>query len=114
MTPPSMPVSPEFRGWILEQLSAAGPVSSRSMFGGAGLYLDGTFFALIDDDVLYFKVDDETRPDFETAGMGPFRPYGDDRAMQYYEVPADVLEDRAALAAWAGRAAEAGRRARSR
>lgn len=109
-----MPVSPEYREWILEQLRRAGPVIARSMFGGVGLYLDGLFFALIDDDVLYLKVDDVNRPDFTAAGCGPFRPYGDDRAMQYYEVPADVLEDHASLGAWADSALEAARRARSR
>lgn len=98
----------------MEQLASAGPVSGRSMFGGFGLYLDGTFFALIDDDVLYFKADDENRPDFEAAGMGPFRPYGDERTMQYYAVPADVLEDRDALARWAAGAVRAGRRSNRR
>lgn len=109
-----MPVSPEYRDWVLEQLRHTGAVTARSMFGGAGLYMDGLFFALIDDDVLYLKVDDTNRPDFTTAGSGPFRPYGDDRAMQYYEVPADVLEDPSALAVWAGKAVEVARRARSR
>lgn len=109
-----MPVSPEYRDWILEQLRQTGTVTARSMFGGTGLYLDGLFFALIDDDVLYLKVDDTNRPDFTAAGSGPFRPYGDERAMQYYEVPGDVLEDPAALAVWAGKAVDVARRARSR
>lgn len=109
-----MPVSPEYRDWVLEQLRQIGGVTARSMFGGVGLYLDGLFFALIDDDVLYLKVDDSNRPDFTTAGCGPFRPYGDDRAMQYYEVPADVLEDPGTLSAWAGRSLDVARRARSR
>ena len=72
-------------------------------------------FALVDDDVLYFKVDDHTRPRFEALGMGPFRPSGDGgEVMQYYEVPADVLEDAEALAPWAADAVEVARRARSR
>lgn len=99
-----MPVSPEYRDWVLEQLRHVGTVTSRSMFGAYGLYLDGLFFALIDDDTLYFKVDDSNRPDFERAGMEPFRPYGDERAMQYYEVPPDVLEDFDQLRSWAERA----------
>ncbi len=52
------------------------------------------FFALIADDVLYFKVDDSNRIDFETRGMEPFRPYGEDgEVMGYYCVPEEVLED---------------------
>jgi DNA transformation protein and related proteins len=44
-------------------------------------------------DRLYFKVDDTTRSDFERLGMEPFRPFGEDSAMGYYEVPVDVVED---------------------
>ena len=44
-----MPVSDEFRDFVLEQLAPAGRVAARAMFGGVGLYLDGLFFALIDD-----------------------------------------------------------------
>lgn len=109
-----MPVSPEYRDWILEQLRYLGGITTRSMFGGVGLYRDGLFFALIDDDVLYFKVDDSNRGEYEAAGMGPFRPYGDERAMQYYVVPPDVLEDPEELKGWAERAVEVARRGKRR
>lgn len=75
------------------------------MFGGVGIYSGELFFALIDDDILYFKVDDSNRPDFEARGMGPFRPYGPGgEVMQYYQVPEEVLEDFEALRAWADKA----------
>jgi TfoX/Sxy family transcriptional regulator of competence genes len=45
------------------------------------------------EDRLYFKVDEVTRPGFERCGMEPFRPFGEDSAMGYYEVPEDVMED---------------------
>jgi len=32
--------------------------------------------------------------------MEPFRPFGEDSAIGYYEVPADVVEDAAQLAPW--------------
>jgi DNA transformation protein len=105
-----MSVTPEYRDWILEQLHRVGTVTGRSMFGAHGLYLDGLFFALVDDDTLYFKVDDSNRPDFEAAGMHPFRPYGDERAMQYFEVPPDVLEDPERLGDWARRAVAVARK----
>jgi DNA transformation protein len=108
-------VSEGFRTFVLEQLArTTAAVRARSMFGGVGLYSGDIFFALMDDDVLYFKVDDTTRARFEERGMGPFRPGGDDgEVMQYYEVPADVLEDAEALAPWAADAVEVARRARS-
>lgn len=107
-----MAVTPEYRDWVLEQLREAGNVTGRAMFGGYGVYLDGLIIALLSDDTVYFKVDDSNRPDFEAAGMGPFRPMGE--VMQYYEVPADVLEDRERLAQWAHRAADVSRRAKQK
>jgi DNA transformation protein and related proteins len=106
-----MSVSPSYKAFVLEQLSAAGTVTAKPMFGGVGLYCQGLFFALIDDDTLYLKVDDAIRPEFERFGSQPFRPFGDDsHGMQYYELPADVLEDRAAVRSWMDRALGAARR----
>lgn len=111
-----MSVSEGFRAFVQEQLSRTTTgLRARSMFGGVGLYSGDLFFALMDDDVLYFKVDDGSRPRFEQRGMGPFRPAGEGgEAMQYYEVPADVLEDAQALAPWVAEAVEVARRARTR
>ncbi len=100
-----MAISPSYRAWVLEQLGQIQPVQGRSMFGGLGLYADGFFFALADDDRLYFKVNDATRPAFVEAGMGAFDPFKDGRTMGgYYEVPGEVLEDEEILGEWMGRA----------
>ena len=48
-----MPVTAEYREYVLEQLGRVAPVTHRSMFGGVGIYSDGIFFALMDDDTLY-------------------------------------------------------------
>jgi DNA transformation protein len=75
------------------------------MFGGVGLYADEVFFGIIAADTLYFKVDDTNRRDFELAASHAFKPYDDKPlTMPYYNVPADVLEDRDTLARWAARA----------
>ena len=104
-----MPVSSNYLGYVREQLAGLGGVSSRRMFGGAGLYCDGFFFALVDNDTLYLRVDDSNRADYTTRGMGQFRPYPDrpQLSMSYYETPADVLEDAAELMAWARRSVAA-------
>jgi DNA transformation protein len=87
-----MPFSEEYLDYVLDQLKSIGPVIARKMFGGVGLYWNGVFFALIADDTLYFKVDDSNRSDYEAVGMGPFKPFAEKSyAMQYYEVPADVV-----------------------
>jgi DNA transformation protein and related proteins len=100
-----MAVSNNYLQFVLEQLTSLGDVSTRRMFGAVGLYCDEHFFAIIDDDTVYFKVDDATRPDYEARGMAAFRPYADrpEVSMTYFEVPADALEDPGELIQWARR-----------
>lgn len=108
-----MPVSPGFREFALEQLGRILPVTARPMFGGVGIYTDGLFFALLDDDILYLKVDDTNRPDYEALGLGPFLPGGDAaHPMQYYPPPAELMEDADALRPWVEKAVEVARRKR--
>jgi DNA transformation protein len=104
-----MPVSSNYLDYVREQLAGLGGVSSRRMFGGAGLYCDELFFALVDNDTLYLRVNDANRAHYTTRGMAQFRPYPDSPqlSMSYYEAPADVLEDAAALVAWARRSVAA-------
>ncbi|HVH11025.1 MAG TPA: TfoX/Sxy family protein [Gemmatimonadales bacterium] len=111
-----MPVSASFRTFIVDQLSrVVGHVRARAMFGGVGIYAGQLFFALIADDTLYFKVDESNRADFQTRGMGPFRPYGESgEVMGYYQVPDDVLEDLEALRPWAQKAILVARQKRPR
>ena len=104
-----MPVTPDFRDYVLDQLRAVAPVTAKAMFGGIGIYTRGTFFALIADDVLYFKVDATTRPAFEAAGSKPFNPFGKG-TMGYYELPADVLENEDELREWMRAAVAVARR----
>lgn len=111
-----MSVSPSFRTFVLEQLGrAVQGVRGKGMFGGVGIYAGELFFALIAEDVLYFKVDDSNRPDFEARGMSAFRPYGEhDEVMSYYQVPGELLEDPEELGVWARRAMEVSRRSKKR
>ena len=109
-----MPVSDDYLEYVLDQLRAAGPVTGRRMFGGVGLYRHRHFFGLIAENVLYFKVDDGNRADFEAAGSAAFRPFGSDSyAMSYYEVPVDVLEDIDRLREWSEKALAAAKRSKS-
>ena len=100
-----MPISEEYLTYVIDQLEYLGPIQSRRMFGGAGLYFEGLFFAIVADDVLYFKVDDSNRSDYEAEGMEAFRPFPDkSTAMGYYQVPIDVLESKEILKDWAEKA----------
>jgi DNA transformation protein len=97
-----MSVSESYRTFLLDQLGrAVERVRIKSMFGGAGVYSGEFFFAIVDDDVLYLKVDDTNRSDFEARGMGPFRPFGEGgEVMQYYQLPEELLEDPDSLKPW--------------
>lgn len=100
-----MTVSPGFRTFVEDQLGEIVSLRSRAMFGGVGLYAGEHFFGLIDDDLVYLKVDDSNRSDYEELGMEPFRPYGEgSRPMQYYRLPGELLEDVHALRAWVEKA----------
>ena len=97
-----MPKDDSFRDYILEQL---GPeVECRAMFGGHGLTRDGTFFGILYKGAFYLKTSPRTRKDFVDRGMKPFRPNARQTLRSYYEVPADVVEDRDLLRRWAERA----------
>lgn len=60
----------EFVQHIADQLSEAGQITYRKMFGEYGMYLDGKIFAVICDDQLYVKITEAGKkiaPDLETA-----------------------------------------------
>ena len=103
-----------FLEYVLDQLSGVENLLSRPMFGGVGLYAGTVFFGIVYHDILYLKVDDRTRADYERAGMKPFTPYAPrTTTMQYYEVPAGVLENGDDLTAWAQKAIAAAERSAS-
>ena len=97
-----MSVSDSFLAFVLEQLDAVPGVVTKRMFGGIGIYSDGTFFAVIDNDTLFFKVDETLAKRYRDKGMPPFAPIpGAKPMMGYYQVPPDVLEDGRTLGKWA-------------
>jgi DNA transformation protein and related proteins len=100
-----VPKSTAFVDFVLDQLSGVDGVRAQAMFGGTGLYCNDMFCGIIHRDILYLKVNDDTRATYERAGMKPFKPYAHrPTTMQYYEVPVAVLEDPRDLAAWIERA----------
>ena len=67
---------PEFVQYAADQLSGAGAITYRKMFGEYGVYCDGKIFALICDDQLFVKITEagkrlaphlETVPPYEGA-----------------------------------------------
>jgi len=101
-------LDPEF---IRELFAQFGPVTVRRMFSGAGIFRDGLMFGLIIRDVIYLKVDDTNRADFERESSAPFtytrgrksgRP--SQHALPYWRLPERLYDDPDELAVWARRA----------
>ena len=105
----------EFRDFLTEQLGPLGPIGIRNMFGGAGIYCRGVMFGLLADEVLYFKVDDRNREDYQRAGAEPFTyeaKGGRKVVMSYCQVPDALLDDPEELLVWARKTLDAALRAR--
>jgi DNA transformation protein len=110
-SPRSLAVSDGFRAFVLDQLDELEDVVARSMFGGVGLYCRGVFFGIIARDCLYLKVGVANRADYEKVRAKPFKPFPHrPGTMQYFAVPAAVLESAPELVAWARKAVEVQRR----
>lgn len=100
----------EYRDYVLDLLGLFGEVTAKAMFGGHSLYKNGVIFAIIADDVLYFKVDDSNRPDYVVRGAEPFtyEAKGKRVSMSYWQVPLEVMEEGAELLQWAEKAYQVG------
>lgn len=88
----------------LMSAAASCAVRAKAMFGGHGLYADDIFFAIIVDGVVYLKVDERNRNDFLEMGSTAFRPFDDEREMNYHPIPEGIWTDERALAVWTARA----------
>lgn len=67
-----MAISPEFADHLRDLFGELGPVETRRMFGGAGVYLGDAMFALVIQDTLYMKADAELAKIYAEAGSEPF------------------------------------------
>lgn len=106
-----------FADHILDQLTPLGGVVLKRLFGAACLYFDGAAFALLDDGVLYFKVDDGNRAEFEAAGSTPLRYFHKSRGvfvpLGYGTIPDHAIDDARELQRWARLAIAAAARKRA-
>lgn len=99
----------EFIDHLLDLMTDLGAVQARRMFGGHGIYRGSKMFGLVSGDVLYLKVDDGNRADFEEQDLEPFTYQGKHKPMQmsYCRAPDDALENREVMLIWARKAYEA-------
>ncbi len=99
-----MAMTKEFRAYVEDRLAAVVEIRSRAMFGGLGVFHNDMIFAVADDGVVYLKVDDSNRADFEAVGKEAFVPFDGAKPMGYYEIPDGLLENPEELKVWVDKA----------
>lgn len=81
---------------LLHDLQALGPISSKKMFGGHGVFREGVMFAIVDSEGRCFlKAGPGTAGRFDEAGAAR---HG---RMPYREIPEAVRGDLGRLVEWA-------------
>jgi DNA transformation protein len=93
----------DFIPFVQELLEDWASVSARRMFGGHGLYHEGLMFAIVMDQRLYLKADEDNRPEFEALGLAPFTyaMKGRDVALLYWAAPDTLFDDPQEAVLWA-------------
>jgi DNA transformation protein len=106
----------EFASYVVDMMQTIGPVYSKRMFGGHGIFLEGLMFALIADSVLYLKADKESEGDFTERDLEPFtyNKKGKLMKMSYYQAPEEALEDGEIMNEWGNKGYSAALRAASK
>lgn len=92
---------------ILEDACAALPHTTRSMFGGHGLFAPngGMFAAVVDDDRIALKLPEAGDAEaFRAAGAEPWVYDGKNTMRGWFVVPDELYDDPRGLAEWARRA----------
>lgn len=77
-------------------------VTARAMMGGHVLYSEGKVFAIAEDDELWFKGSKDTADWYLSRGSRKFSylKEGKEQEMNFFFVPAEVVEDRERLDEW--------------
>lgn len=83
--------------YVVEQISDAGDVRARAMFGEYGVYLGEKMIGYVCDDDLFLKATPPGAQFLDDSHLAP--PYPGARLA--FRVPAELLEDRERLTAFA-------------
>ena len=93
----------EFVDYLHEVFEHFGPIRSRKMFGGYGIYHQDLMFGLVADDELFLKTDAKNLLEFEALDLEAFEYMKDGKAfkMSYYRAPEEIYEDSDEAIRWA-------------
>jgi DNA transformation protein len=108
-----MVASDSFADFLREQLAPLGSITMRRMFGKTGVFCDGVMLAMIRDNTLYFRVDDDNKAAFKEAEAFPPLNYEKKGAaidLAFWRAPERLFDEPDELVAWARLALAAARR----
>jgi DNA transformation protein len=108
-----MVASDSFSDVLREQLAPLGHVTLRRMFGKTGVFCEGLMLAMVRDDVLYFRVDDDNRVLFKEAEAFPPLNYekgGGSIDLAFWRAPERLFDEPDEFLVWARAALGAARR----
>jgi DNA transformation protein len=101
-----MAVDKEYQEYIEGQLESFGEYDTKNMFGGVGYFREGVMFGAIMHGAFRLKGDETTEADYAKYGKERHKVPGKKMSMPYYEVPQEILSDKAQLREWALKAWE--------
>ncbi len=93
----------EFVDYLHEVFETFGPIRSRKMFGGYGIYHNDLMFGLVAADQLYLKTDSINVALFDERGLEPFEFVAKNKVskMSYYLAPEEIYDDPDEAQFWA-------------
>lgn len=103
-----MAISAEQIEFVRDLFADVGPITTRKMFGGLGIYAEGTIFALMmSDGTVRLKGVGDMPAAYEAEGWEPWvytRKDGASSSMPYWALPEALLDDPEDACHWARRA----------
>jgi DNA transformation protein and related proteins len=108
-----MVASDSFAEFLREQLAPLGRITTRRMFGKTGVFCDGVMFAMVTENTLYVRVDDQNRVTFKEAESFPPLNYakrGSTIDLSFWRVPERLFDEPDEFVMWARAALAAAHR----
>jgi DNA transformation protein len=97
-----MRVKSELASYVEEQLAFLGRISTKSIFGGIGIFIDERLLGIVMDDKVYLHTDASNLRAYQERGMPQFKPYPNafDLTTDHHQVPPEIVDDAALLKQW--------------
>jgi len=97
-----MRVKSELANYVEEQLAFLGRISTKSIFGGIGIFVDERLLGIVMDDKVYLHTDASNLRAYQDRGMPQFKPYPNafDLTTDHHQVPSEIVDDACLLKQW--------------